>query len=403
MSISWRSFTGVTLSNNDLTATMPTHTQSTIATGNGVSSGKWYWEVLVQSAGAIVGVTSTTTGGQIWNTVKHRGYFSGAAKWGGTSGTSYGATFGLGDIISVLLDMDTGTIEFWKNGATQGVAFTNVKSLGTVYPFYGNPTGTGVPSTATARFERKAFSYQVPQGYLHYDIKHKILLSSGSKVYSLIKRFSNNLIPVMTSNTTPSGKATTSSIYHVNYSAWKAFDRLDDQYPWASTSKTGWLAYEFSKPVVIAKYAILANSAELTQAPKSWIFEGSSDGVNWTVLDAQNNQVGWQSGLKREFAIINKKSFIQYRINVIDNNGSTLLSIRGFEMYNYEINSDNLATISNQSEQTFIRYGMDLSTGIYMFNGVQSVETKDNVLSSGKTYEHTIDMSKRRVDKITIG
>lgn len=135
MHISWRAFDNVSLSNNNLTATLPTHLQSTIATGNGVSSGKWYWEVLVQSTGAIVGITSTTASGQIWNTVNHRGYFSGAAKWGGTSGSSYGTTFSIGDVISILLDMDAGIIEFWKNGVTQGVAFTNVKSLGTVYPF----------------------------------------------------------------------------------------------------------------------------------------------------------------------------------------------------------------------------------------------------------------------------
>ncbi|MEK4525631.1 SPRY domain-containing protein [Paenibacillus sp. FSL H8-0104] len=397
----WQQLPGITLSNDDLTATSLNHNYAAVAT-IGRSSGKWYWEVVLSDNLAMIGVTSVTTGVKVWNTVNHRGYFSDGKKWSGASGVAYANTFIIGDTISILMDLDNGTLEFWKNGVSQGVAFNDLKSLGMIYPTHGSGAAS-TASTVTANFGKKTFRYKMPSGYERYQgYENKILLSSGDKAYSLMKKFSDNLIAIMTSNTTPAGKASASSIYSNNYGAWKAFDRLDDQFLWASTSKIGWLAYEFFKPVVIAKYTLLANSAELTQAPKNWKFEGSNDGVNWTVLDAQTNQVGWQSGMKREFVIINKKSFIQYRVNVTDNNGSSLLSIRGFEMYNYEINPDKLAIISNQSEQTFIRYGMDLLVDIDLFNGVLSVETKDNVLSSGKTYEHTIDMSKRRVDKITL-
>lgn len=48
------------------------------------------------------------------------------------SSSEYGEKFGRsGDVIGVQLDFDAGTIEFYKNGVSQGVAFTNLS--GTVY------------------------------------------------------------------------------------------------------------------------------------------------------------------------------------------------------------------------------------------------------------------------------
>lgn len=403
MSISWRSFTGVSLSNNDLTATLPTHLQSTIATGNGVSSGKWYWEVLVQSAGAIVGVTSTTVGGQIWNTANHRGYFNGAAKWGGTSGTSYGATFGLGDVISVLLDMDAGTIEFWKNGVTQGIAFDNIKSLGTVYPFYGNPTGTSVPSTATARFDRKDFSYVLPQGYSHYDIKHKILLSSGDKFYSLLNDGiqETTSIPKMTSNTTPEGEVLVSNAPNGSFTiGWESFDGILTS-GWGNntlvTTMPKWIGYKFTKPKVIVKYRLYVTNT--TYYPRNYEFQGSNDGVNYDTL---HSIVGGASGVL-DYIIPNRKSYTHYRLYITSlSSGATLPVVMELQMF--EMKPSYLVQMESATEKDFLNRG---AGDINDFN--QILKTKKNfkkgntVLGSGKTFEHTIDMSKRRVDKITLG
>ncbi|MEK4661985.1 SPRY domain-containing protein [Priestia sp. FSL H7-0729] len=410
MSISWRSFNGVSLSNNELTATLPTHLQSTIATGNGVSSGKWYWEVIVQSAGAIVGVTSTTTGGQIWNTVNHRGYFSGAAKWGGTSGTSYGATFGLGDVISVLLDMEAGTIEFWKNGVTQGVAFTDIKPLGTVYPFYGNPTGTSVPSTATTRFESKAFSYQVPQGYLQYDIKHKILLSSGGRVYSASQDIisTENAIPPMTSNTSPSGEVSASSQYTTTtYYPYFAFNQTNTGAGdcWVTTNgqADGWLQYKFNIPKVISKYVITNrnNGTVYDNTPKSWTFEGSVDGGNWILLDRIENNPAWTSVEPRSFNFINETAYLYYRLSVTFIHSGTYLAVGKLEMYEYI--KGFMYSLPSSDEETFIKYGVDQIKLNSPYVKKVSVEKIKGALGSGKIFEHTVDMSKRRVDKITLG
>jgi len=46
-----------------------------------------------------------------------------------------GSAYGLGDVIGVRIDLRAQSIEFFKNGVSQGVAFTNVDpALGPFYP-----------------------------------------------------------------------------------------------------------------------------------------------------------------------------------------------------------------------------------------------------------------------------
>jgi phosphoribosylamine-glycine ligase len=47
------------------------------------------------------------------------------------SASNYGASYGEGDVIKISLNMDTNQITFYKNGVSQGVAFT--VSNGTYY------------------------------------------------------------------------------------------------------------------------------------------------------------------------------------------------------------------------------------------------------------------------------
>ncbi len=43
--------------------------------------------------------------------------------------TTYGENFGSKDIVKCEVDSDKGTIEFFKNGESQGIAFENVRGL----------------------------------------------------------------------------------------------------------------------------------------------------------------------------------------------------------------------------------------------------------------------------------
>lgn len=140
--------------------------------------------------------------------------------------------------------------------------------------------------------------------------------------------YSADLIPVMTSDTTPSGIASASQSY-VDALPWKAFNENGAYYShsWQTTNPTGWLAYEFSSPKIITKYTLLYSSTEFFQWnlwAKTWTFEGWDSTLNqWVVLDTRTNITDWQNGVKKDFTFNNTTSYLKYRINITANGGST--------------------------------------------------------------------------------
>ncbi|WP_025690387.1 hypothetical protein [Paenibacillus zanthoxyli] len=134
-----------------------------------------------------------------------------------------------------------------------------------------------------------------------------------------------SLIPVMTSNTAPSGVASASSIWSVNHQPFNAFNNNNNDLGWASIQGKpyGWIAYEFENPEVVNYYALTARGQYMNnvqESPKDWTFEGWN-GNEWIVLDTQSNITGWTTGAKREFSFNNETEYKKYRLNISKNNG----------------------------------------------------------------------------------
>ena len=93
----------------------------------------------------------------------------------------------------------------------------------------------------------------------------------------------NDLVPTMTSNSTPSGVASCSSLYNNNYAAYKAFDKLNENGWYTSTgSQVGqWLKYMFQKPVFIFTTKIFNIWSGSNSVIK---IQGSNDDTTWNDL-----------------------------------------------------------------------------------------------------------------------
>jgi len=95
-----------------------------------VSSGKWYWETTLTGAGgSMTGIaTATTVGSLAWvgSNANSYGYYTSGEKYTNGSGSSYGASWTTNDVIGVALDMDAGTLTFYKNNSSQGTAFSSL-------------------------------------------------------------------------------------------------------------------------------------------------------------------------------------------------------------------------------------------------------------------------------------
>ena len=153
-----------------------------------ITSGKWYWEITngtQNTAGGniIYGLRATdasspleTTGGttaELGYNDGNKGYMSSALKRDGGSGTtSYGATFGTGDIIGVAFDADNGSLVFYKNGASQGTAFTGLTgSWAPAVALYTGGTQLGTDDF-NINFGQRPFAYSAPSN-------HKCLVSTN--------------------------------------------------------------------------------------------------------------------------------------------------------------------------------------------------------------------------------
>lgn len=95
----------------------------------GYSTGKWYWEIHIDSinAGAniMLGIGQSLAANGVANyvgiDVNGYGYYSlNGNSYHTATPTALGATYTAGDLIGILLDADADTVQFYKNGAAQG-------------------------------------------------------------------------------------------------------------------------------------------------------------------------------------------------------------------------------------------------------------------------------------------
>lgn len=160
--------TTATFSNANLSLVLPDGSLARTAFATmGVSSGKYYWEMTVGTTAATyypaIGVNTNTAASPLNQSgADSTGYMYmvNGQKFNNGSLTSYGATYATNDVIGVALDMDAGTITFYKNNASQGQAFSGLS--GTAVPcFIGQ-----VNASCSVNFGQRPFAYTPPTGYV---------------------------------------------------------------------------------------------------------------------------------------------------------------------------------------------------------------------------------------------
>ncbi len=152
----------ITLKDGNLSFTQ-TSTWNGVTGTVGVSSGQWYFEYTYGGGtGGVVGVAKPTydpsTEPGVADTVWRYRADDGTKRNGGGSSSAYGATWTNGDVIGVAYDLDVGEIEFYKNGTSQGVAFTNLAGE-TVVPVAGTYNST---NASYVNFGQQPFKYDPP-------------------------------------------------------------------------------------------------------------------------------------------------------------------------------------------------------------------------------------------------
>ena len=131
----------------------------------GVNSGKWYWETVCGNGDAFIGicgsnaVLTTSNPQNINGTIVYYGG-NGEKRIDGNS-SAYGASYTT-ETIGVALDIDGGTVTFYKNNTSQGSISLSSSTLNglTIFPLFVKNT-----STMTVNFGQRAFAYTAPSGF----------------------------------------------------------------------------------------------------------------------------------------------------------------------------------------------------------------------------------------------
>lgn len=170
-------------------------TRTGTAATMGMTTGKFYWEVTVTggsgSMAPVVGISNTTANSSVSSGI---GYYPGytASGWGyeGSTGdkynnlvnTAYGATYTTNDVIGVAFDATAGSLTFYKNNVSQGVAFSSLPAT-TYFPAVGDGGSTGTVTYA-GNFGQQPFVYPtLPTGFLPlntYNIAAGTVTTSGT-------------------------------------------------------------------------------------------------------------------------------------------------------------------------------------------------------------------------------
>jgi hypothetical protein len=132
-------------------------------------TGKWYAEftaIYVDGTTSILDVgllDSTdfpTPSGVIGASSKSYGYRNTGSKLNNGAATAYGASYVIGDIIAIAFDATAGTLTFYKNNVSQGVAFTGLTAE------YFFAIGGYNFAQWQANFGQRPFSYTPPTGFV---------------------------------------------------------------------------------------------------------------------------------------------------------------------------------------------------------------------------------------------
>lgn len=188
----------ITNGNLDCTIGVSGQWRSTPASTMTLPSGKWYFEVTQNNAtsagncgiGILQANVAYTGNYYFWNNAYGFGYNNDGNKVNNNSGTAYGSTWtSAGDVIGVAVDMTTGDLTFYKNGVSQGSAYT----FDTTREYFVMLAGASSVPQYSINYGQRPFAYSAPTGYKALNTFNlpEPSIKAGNKHFDVITHIGN--------------------------------------------------------------------------------------------------------------------------------------------------------------------------------------------------------------------
>lgn len=162
--LDWQT-TSFPITNGNLTWTSTTTASGSSRGTMGMTTGKWYWEVLATSVGsgscgvgiAKDGSTNFGSGQALYTSNTGNKYIDGTT-------TAYGATWATNNMIGIAYDADAGQITFYKDNTSQGAITLSGYAGVNVCPVVSD--ASSLAFTLDANFGQRPFTYTPPTGFV---------------------------------------------------------------------------------------------------------------------------------------------------------------------------------------------------------------------------------------------
>ena len=165
-----QSVVSAVLSNGNLDGRVNSYSRQTMIGSIFQSTGKWYAECTVtlssDGLGHIIGIVGpdfkVAALEYVGNNAASYSYKYDGQKFNNASGVSYGSSYGLNDVIGIAMDLDGGTLTFYKNGVSQGQAYSGLTGL---KAFAASLGGDSPAYECVWNFGQRQWAYAAPAGF----------------------------------------------------------------------------------------------------------------------------------------------------------------------------------------------------------------------------------------------
>ena len=248
-----------------------------------------------------------------------------------------------------------------------------------------------------------------------YDYPEKFSFdSSKSEILKLPTKFSENLIPVMTSNTAHSGVASSNGTSIQYHEPFRAFDKVSTTtaYGWATSMTTQglpYLQYQFASKKKVNRISIQSrwDGNYVNQCIKSFNFLGKNiEDENWKLLKSAVNEPNWYVAETLVYDFYNENQYDMYRLHITEAYDvnvfiSEFKMFEGYDGANLKENYLGKDTVITNNYSNVLTTGRRTIENVIIKGNEDNIEDLDYIqemqnkqtLNDGYVWEYDFDLS----------
>ncbi|GAA5045038.1 GH92 family glycosyl hydrolase [Streptomyces similanensis] len=92
---------------------------------------------------------------------------------------------------------------------------------------------------------------------------------------------------------------------------------------WLTFESTGWVEFDFDKPVKITRYALTSANDYAERDPKDWTLQASADGKDWKSVDSRTGETFAERFQTKTYDLAAPAEYQHFRLEVTRNNGAS--------------------------------------------------------------------------------